>query len=253
MFFDSHAHLDEDCFQPDFDEILANMRENGVTNLMNIGFDLASSERSIRLSEQYDWIYAAIGSHPDDAAQVDGARIEAYRKLAQNPQVKAIGEIGLDYHYEDPVREVQKEALRMQLSLARELDLPVVIHEREAHGDAMEILKDFPTVCGVFHCFSGSVELARELVKRGWYIGLTGVVTFKNARKAVEVAQSVPLERLVIETDCPYMAPVPYRGKRNDPSYVPLVAQKIAALRGLTAEEVGTATAENAKRLFRIA
>lgn len=253
MFFDSHAHLDEDCFQPDFDEILANMRENGVTNLMNIGFDLASSERSIRLSEQYDWIYAAIGSHPDDAAQVDGARIEAYRRLAKHPRVKAIGEIGLDYHYEDPVREVQKEAFRMQLELARELDLPVVVHEREAHGDAMEILKDFPTVRGVFHCFSGSVELARELVKRGWYIGLTGVVTFKNARKAVEVAQSVPLERLVIETDCPYMAPVPYRGKRNDPSYVPLVAQKIAELRGLTAEEVGTATAENAKRLFRIA
>lgn len=253
MFFDSHAHLDEDCFQPDFAEILEKMRENGVSNMMNIGFDLASSERSIQLAERYDWVYAAIGSHPDDAAQVDDARIEQYRKLAKHPRVKAIGEIGLDYHYEDPVREIQQKAFRLQLELARELDLPAVIHEREAHGDAMEILKDFPTVRGVFHCFSGSVELAKELVKRGWYIGLTGVVTFKNARKAVEVAQSVPLERLLIETDCPYMAPVPYRGKRNDPSFVPLVAQKIAELRGLSLEEVGRATAENAKRVFRIA
>lgn len=252
MFFDSHAHLDEDCFQPDFAEILARMRQNGVTNMMNIGFDLASSERSIQLAERYDWIYAAIGSHPDDAAQVDEARIEDYRRLAKNPRVKAIGEIGLDYHYEDPVREVQKRAFRMQLALARELDLPVVVHEREAHGDAMEILKDFPDVRGVFHCFSGSVELARELVKRGWYIGLTGVVTFKNARKAVEVAQSVPLERLLIETDCPYMAPVPHRGKRNDPSFVPLVAQKIAELRGIPVEEVGRATAENARNVLGI-
>ena len=166
--------------------------------------------------------------------------------------MKAIGEIGLDYHYEDVPREVQKQAFRMQMALARELDLPVVVHEREAHEDGLRIVDEFPGVKGVFHCYSGSLEMAKELVKRGWYIGFTGVVTFKNARKAVEVAESIPLDRILIETDCPYMAPEPYRGRRNDPSLVPFVAAKIAQLRGLTPEEVGKATGENARRLFCI-
>lgn len=252
MFFDSHAHLDEDCFQADFDEILARMRENRVTRMMNVGCDEPSSVRSVALAEHYPWIYAAVGSHPDDAASVNEALIGRYRALTQNPRVRAVGEIGLDYHYEDVPRAVQKVAFRMQLTLAEEVCLPVIVHEREAHGDALEILSDFPDLTGVFHCFSGSVELARELVRRGWYIGLTGVVTFKNARKAVEVAQEIPLDRLLIETDCPYMSPEPYRGRRNDPSFVPLVAEKIAALRGLPVEEVARATCENAVRLFRL-
>ena len=252
MFFDSHAHLDEECFQADFDEILARMRENGVDGMMNVGCDEPSSRRCVAMAERFDWVFAAVGSHPDDAASVDAALLERYRELCQNPRVRAVGEIGLDYHYEDVPREVQRPAFRMQLALARELGLPVIVHEREAHGDALDILADFPDVTGVFHCFSGSVEMARELVRRGWYIGLTGVVTFKNARKAVEVAQDVPLDRLLIETDCPYMSPEPYRGRRNDPSYVPLVAEKIAALRGLSVEAVAEATRSNAIRLFRL-
>ena len=252
MYFDSHAHLDDARFQPDFDDILARMRENGVTGMMNIGCDLPSSERSVALAERYDWIWAAVGSHPDDAAQVDEARIEEYRALCEDPRVKAIGEIGLDYHYEDPPRDVQQRAFRMQMKLAQELSLPVVIHEREAHEDGMRIISDFPDVTGVFHCFSGSYEMAKELVKRGWYIGFTGVVTFKNARKAVEVAEKIPLDRILIETDCPYMAPEPFRGCRNDPSLVPFVAKKIAALRGISAEAAAAATAETASRLFRI-
>ena len=250
MYFDSHAHLDDTRFEKDFDAILARMRENGVTGMMNIGCDLPSSERSVALAERFDWIWAAVGSHPDDADQVDEARILMYRKLARHSRVKAIGEIGLDYHYEDILRDVQQHAFRLQMALAEELELPVVIHEREAHGDALTIIDEYPSVKGVFHCFSGSPELANELVRRGWYIGFTGVVTFKNARKAVETAKSIPLNRILIETDCPYMAPEPYRGRRNDPSYVPLVAQKIAELRGLPAATVAQATWDNARKLF---
>lgn len=252
MYFDSHAHLDDARFETDFDEILARMRQNGVTAMMNIGCDLLSSENSVRMAEKFDWVWAAVGSHPDDADHVDEARIAVYRKLCENPRVKAIGEIGLDYHYEDIPREIQKKAFWMQMQLAKELDLPVVVHEREAHEDGLKIVDEFPEVKGVFHCYSGSLEMAKELSRRGWYIGFTGVVTFKNARKAVEVAQSIPLERILIETDCPYMAPEPFRGRRNDPSLVPYVAAKIASLRDLTPEEVGKATSENAKRLFRI-
>ena len=163
MYFDSHAHLDEACFAEDFEEILARMAQDQVRGMMNIGCDLPSSERSIRLAERYDWIWAAVGSHPDDADQVDEARILMYRKLARHPRVKAIGEIGLDYHYEDIPRDVQQHAFRLQMALAEELELPVVIHEREAHGDALTIIDEYPSVKGVFHCFSGSPELANEL------------------------------------------------------------------------------------------
>ena len=250
MYFDSHAHLTEDCFAQDFDSIVENMKAASVTGMMEIGFDLPSSEKAVQLAERFSWVHAAVGSHPDDAAQVDEARIAVYRELCKNPRVKAIGEIGLDYHYEDVPRDVQQHAMRLQLALAEELELPVVIHEREAHGDALTIIDEYPSVKGVFHCFSGSPELANELVRRGWYIGFTGVVTFKNARKAVETAKSIPLGRILIETDCPYMAPEPYRGRRNDPSYVPLVAQKIAELRGLPAATVAQATWDNARKLF---
>ena len=252
MYFDSHAHLTEDCFAQDFDTVVDNMKAASVTGMMEIGFDLPSSEKAVQLAERFDWVHAAVGSHPDDAEQVNEARIAVYRRLCRNPRVKAIGEIGLDYHYEEPGREVQKRAFRMQLALAQELSMPVVIHEREAHEDGLRILEEFPTLRGVFHCFSGSYEMAKELIKRGWYIGFTGVVTFKNARKAVETAANIPLDRILIETDCPYMAPEPFRGRRCDPSLVPYVAKKIADLRGLSPESVAAATAENAKRCFRI-
>lgn len=193
MYFDSHAHLDDARFEADFDEILAHMRENGVTAMMNIGCDLPSSENSVRLAETYPWVWAAVGSHRTMRTHVNEARIAVYRKMCKNPRVKAIGEIGLDYHYEDVPRDVQKTAFRMQMALAQELSLPVVVHEREAHEDGLRIVDEFPGVKGVFHCYSGSLEMAKELVKRGWYIGFTGVVTFKNARKAVEVAEEYPL------------------------------------------------------------
>lgn len=252
QFFDSHAHLDEACFDADRAEIFRELPEKGVVNILNIGCDQAASERSVKLAEQYPFVYAAVGSHPDDADHVDDRRIAVYRELAQHEKVRAIGEIGLDYHYEDVPREIQQNAFRMQMALARELNLPVVIHEREAHEDGLAIVKEFPEVTGVFHCFSGSSEFAKELIKRGYYIGFTGVITFKNARKAVEVAEMLPLDRILIETDCPYMAPEPYRGRRNDSRFVPLMAQKIAEIKGLSVEEVAQATTENAKRLFRI-
>lgn len=252
MYFDSHTHLTEDCFAQDFDAIVENMRAASVTGMMEIGYDLPSSEKAVQLANRFDWVYAAVGSHPDDAEQVDEARIAVYRELCKDPRVKAIGEIGLDYHYEEPGREIQQRAFRMQLELAQELRLPVVIHERKAHEDGLRILDEFPDVTGVFHCFSGSYEMAKKLVKRGWYIGFTGVVTFKNAHKAVEVAEKIPLDRILIETDCPYMAPEPYRGRRNDPSLVPYVAKKIAELRGISEEEVAHATEENVRRCFRL-
>ena len=252
MYFDSHAHLDDRAFRDDREEILDGLTDAGVGYLMNIGCDLPSSLRSIDLAHRFPFIWAAVGSHPDDAAQVNNVRIALYRQMCSDERVKAIGEIGLDYHYEDPPREIQLPAFRKQLELAAELDLPVIVHEREAHADGMELIREFPTVTGVFHCYSGAVEMAKELVSRGGYIGFTGVITFKNARKAVEVAQTIPLDRILIETDCPYMAPEPHRGRRNDSRYVPLVAAKLAELRGVTPEEMGEITTENAKRLFRI-
>ena len=220
---------------------------------MNPGCSLASSRAASRLSQEYDYIYAAVGSHPDAADEVDEAVLEEYRKLCKlNPKIKAIGEIGLDYHYEDIPREIQQRAFRVQLELARELDLPVIVHEREAHEDGLKIIAEFPEVTGVFHCYSGSAEMAKLLVERGWYIGFTGVLTFKNARKAVEVAQSIPLERIVLETDCPYMSPEPFRGKRNDPSRLCYMAEKLAQLRSLPLESIHEITVENGKRLYRI-
>lgn len=252
MYFDSHAHLDDARFDNDREEIFATLQDAEVGLILNVGCDLASSERSVALAERYPFVYAAVGSHPDDADSVDGRLLDRYRALAAHPKVKAIGEIGLDYHYEDVPRARQIIAFEQQLELAEALSLPVIVHEREAHGDAMDIVRRHPDVRGVFHCFSGSKELALWLAERGWYIGFTGVLTFKNARKAVEAASALPLDRILIETDCPYMAPEPYRGRRNDSRYVPQVAKKLAALRGLTAEEAGSLTTENARRLFGI-
>lgn len=252
MYFDSHSHMDDRRFDGDREEIINDLKNHGVGLLMNVGCDLPSSERSVALAEQYPFVYAAVGSHPDDADHVNGKLLDRYRSLAMHEKVRAIGEIGLDYHYEDVPRAQQIIAFEQQLELAEALKLPVIVHEREAHGDAMEIVKRHPEVRGVFHCFSGSKELALWLVERGWYIGFTGVVTFKNARRAVEAVQALPLERILIETDCPYMAPEPYRGRRNDSRYVPLVAARIAELKGISPEEAGSITTENAKRLFAI-
>ena len=253
MLFDTHVHMNDPAFDIDRDELIRSFPENGVHLAMNVGCSLASSHDAIALAETYPHIYAAVGSHPDSADEVNDEVIEEYRKLCKlHPKVKAIGEIGLDYYYEDIPRDVQKKAFIAQLELAKELDMPVVVHERDAHDDGMTIIKQFPTVKGVFHCYSGSAEMARQLVKLGWYIGFTGVLTFKNARKAVETAQSIPLDRIVIETDCPFMSPEPFRGKRNDPTRVYRMAEKLAELRGISVEEAQAITFENGKRLYRI-
>ena len=253
MLFDTHAHLDDRAFDEDREQLLSGLAARGTSLVMNPGCSLESSENAVALANRYPWIYAAVGSHPDVADEVNDAVLERYRRLAaENPKVKAIGEIGIDYHYEDIPRELQLKAFRMQMALARQLGLPVIVHEREAHEDGMKVVDEFPEVTGVFHCYSGSAEMAKWLVDRGWYIGFTGVLTFKNARKAIETAQSIPLERIVLETDCPYMAPVPFRGKRNDPGYLCYMAEKLAQIRGLSVKEIGHITAENGKRLYRI-
>ena len=252
MLFDTHAHMDADAFDADRQELMAALPGQGISLVMNPGCSLESSLDAIALAERYDFVYAAVGSHPDVADEVDDDLIARYRALCKHPKVKAIGEIGLDYHYEDIPRDIQQRAFRLQMELARELDLPVIVHEREAHEDGLRIVDEFPTVKGVFHCYSGSLEMAKELIKRGWYIGFTGVLTFKNARKAIEVAAGIPLERIVIETDCPYMAPVPFRGKRNDPGLLCHMAEKLAEIRGITTEEAARITLENGKRLYRM-
>ena len=253
MIFDTHAHMDDRAFDEDRESLLSRLRGEGIAFLMNPGCSLASSRAAIDLANRYDFLYAAVGSHPDAADEVNEEVLEAYRRLcAENPKVKAIGEIGLDYHYEDIPRDIQKRAFRAQMALAQELGLPVIVHEREAHEDGMKIVEEFPDVTGVFHCYSGSLEMAKWLIARGWYIGFGGVLTFKNARKAVEVAEFIPLERIVLETDCPYMAPEPFRGRRNDPGKLYRVAEKLSALRGMTVEEVQAVTLENGKALYRM-
>ena len=252
MLFDTHAHLNDPAFDPDREELMAGLAEKGIGLVMNAGCSLESSRDIVAMTERWPWLYGSVGSHPDSADEVNEEVIEEYRKLCRHEKIKAIGEIGLDYYYEDIPREIQKNAFRMQMALAKELDMPVIVHEREAHDDGMRIVKEFPGVTGVFHCYSGSAEMARQLVNMGWYIGFTGVLTFKNARKAVETAASIPLDRIVLETDCPFMAPEPFRGKRNDPGYLPKMAEKLAQIRGISVDEAVAATTENAKRLYRI-
>ena len=253
MLFDTHAHMDDRAFDTDREELLSDLPNHGLTLVMNPGCSLESSRNAVRLAKEYDYIYAAVGSHPDAADEVNDAVLAEYRELCKlNAKVKAVGEIGLDYHYEDIPREIQLKAFRAQMELARELDLPVIVHERDAHEDGMAVVRDFPEVTGVFHCYSGSAEMARQLVDKGWYIGFTGVLTFKNARKAIEVASSIPLDRIVLETDCPYMAPEPFRGRRNDPGKLYRMAEKLAEIRGLSVEEIQSVTVENGRKLYRI-
>ena len=253
MLFDTHAHMDDRAFDEDREVLLARPPEQGIGLLMNPGCSLASSRDAVALAARYDYIYAAVGSHPDAADEVTPAVLDEYRMLCKrNPKVRAIGEIGLDYHYEDVPRQRQQEAFRAQMGLAAELTLPVIVHEREAHEDGMRIVEEFPSVKGVFHCYSGSAEMAKWLVSRGWYIGFTGVLTFKNARKAVETAASIPLDRIVLETDCPYMSPEPFRGRRNDPGRLYRMAEALAQIRDLPVEKIHEITMENGKRLYRI-
>ena len=252
MLFDTHAHLNDTAFDQDREELIAGLKDKGVGFVMNAGCSLQSSKECIALAEKYPFLYASVGSHPDAADEVCEELMETYLQMSRHPKVKAIGEIGLDYYYEDFDRQIQLRAFRMQMELARAADLPVIVHERDAHGDGMEVVREFPDVTGVFHCYSGEAEMARQLVEKGWYIGFTGVLTFKNARKAVETAQAIPIERIVLETDCPYMSPEPYRGRRNDPGRLIHMAEKLAQIRNLPVEEIIKITTENAKRLYRI-
>ena len=253
MLFDTHAHLDDAAFDEDRGALLASLPEQDLRLVMDPGCSLEASRHAAALAAEYDYIYAAVGSHPDAANEVNDEVLEQYRILCQeNPKVKAIGEIGLDYHYEDNPRSVQQEAFRRQLALAQELDLPVIVHDREAHQDCLNIIAEFPAVKGVFHCFSGSAEMAKQLTAMGWYVGFTGVITFKNARRAVEAAAAAPIDRIVIATDSPYMSPEPFRGKRNDSSKLYRMAEKLAEIRGLPLEEIHRITVENGKRLYRM-
>ena len=253
MLFDTHAHMDDHAYDEDRQQLLENLPGQGLELVMNPGCSLESSRNVDKLTREYDFLYGAVGSHPDVADEVNEAVLDEYRMLCkQNSKIKAIGEIGLDYHYEDIPRDIQKQAFRMQMELARELNLPVIVHERDAHEDGMKIVEEFPEITGVFHCYSGSYEMARWLIDRGWYIGFTGVLTFKNARKAVDVASRIPLDRLLLETDCPYMSPEPFRGKRNDPGKLYRMAERLAELRGLSLEEIHAITLENGKQLYRI-
>ncbi len=254
MYFDTHAHLTDEAFDGDRDIIIDAVFENGVQLVMNSSCDEKSSREAVALADKYPFIYASVGWHPEDAAGFSDASLALIRTWAKQPKVRAIGEIGLDYHYEDAApRELQRTVLERQMQLAQELKMPVVIHDREAHADCMELVRRYPEVTGEFHCYSGSAEMARELLDRGWYLGFTGVITFKNARRALEVLEMCPLDRILIETDCPYMAPAPHRGERNDPRFLPLMAAKVAEVKSLTLDEAARLTTENGKRFFGIA
>lgn len=255
MLFDSHAHLNDERFDEDRDQLIAYLRENDVDLVVNPGADMETSKTAIDLAKKYDFIYAAVGVHPHDVEHMTEDDIETLKKWArENDKVVAIGEIGLDYYYDLSPRDLQKKWFIRQIQLANELGLPFIVHDRDAHGDTFEIIKKYkaPETGCVLHCYSGELDLAKEYVKMGCYISIPGTVTFKNNRKTVNVAKNIPLEWMFIETDSPYMAPAPNRGKRNDPSMVKYVAQKIALERGISYEEVCRVTKENAKRFFGI-
>lgn len=249
--FDTHAHYDSGGFNADRDEVLAALPAAGVGLVVDPGCELESSRAAVALAERYPFVYAAAGIHPSDCAGTGEAEFTALRALCGHEKVVAVGEIGLDYYWkENPPREFQQMVFRRQIELAIELDLPVIVHDREAHGDSLAVVLDYPEVRGVFHCFSGSPEMAEALLKRGWYLGFDGPITYKNAAKAPEVAAVTPLDRIVVETDSPYLTPVPFRGKRNDSRYLPYVIEKLAAWKGVTPEELTRITWENGLRLF---
>lgn len=251
--FDSHAHYDDRLYDEDREELFTHMfGTEGVTGVVTIGCDVKSSLNALQIAEQHPEIYAAVGFHPEYAEQVNPASLAEIEGLLQHPKAVALGEIGLDYHYETPPRDVQQEAFRAQLALAEKIGCPVIVHDREAHGDLLTILREFPAVRGVVHSYSGSAEMAKVLLAMGWYISFSGVVTFKNARQAVEVAEMVPADRFLTETDAPYLTPVPFRGKRNDSGRMRYTVQKLAEIRQVPFETVEKQAEENARRLFRI-
>ncbi len=250
---DSHAHLCDEAFDPDRDEVIDRAAGAGLTTIMDVGYDLDSSGRAAALAGRRQEVQAAVGISPHDAAKASGDYLDQLAELAKNPRVVAIGEIGLDFYYDLSPRDRQREVFHDQLELADQLGLPVIIHDRDAHGEILDILRsrrgtEYPA--GVLHCFSGSLEMARECIKMGFFLSVAGPVTFHNARRLAQTVAELPLERLLVETDCPYLTPVPYRGKRNEPANVALVAAKIAEIKGLPADEVARITAENAAALF---
>ena len=252
MYFDTHAHYDDRRFDEDRDAILSSMQDAGVSLILNASSGLRSSRLSIEMAEKYPFIYAAIGVHPHDSKEMDDNSVMELEKLLQHPKAKAVGEVGLDYHYDFSPRDVQKKRFREQLELARRVQKPVVVHERESLQDTMSIIREYRDLSGVVHCFSGSWETAKTILDMGWYLSFTGVITFKNARKALEVVEKAPHDRIMIETDCPYLAPEPMRGKRNSSLYVRYVSEKIAQIRGITPEESAALTMQNGMRFFGI-
>lgn len=254
MLFDTHAHYDDDKFNEDRHDVIMRAHESGVAYILNAASNMASAAESITLADTYAFMYAAVGVHPHNVDEMNEETISSIAKMALKPRVVAIGEIGLDYYYDTQPRDIQKYWFSRQIDLARELKLPVIVHDRDAHEDALNIIKahDAKAVGGVFHCFTGSVEMAKDLINNNFYISIGGPVTFKNARKTIEVVKCIPDDRLLIETDCPYLTPEPHRGKRNDSGYVRLIAEKIAEIKGIAFEKVAEITTKNAKVLFNI-
>ena len=255
MLFDTHAHYDDKRFDPDRDELLASLPAHDIGLILNPGCDVETSRKAVSYAQKYAFVYAAVGIHPENINESWNNDLSVIQELAQTePKVRAVGEIGLDYYWEkdEHARARQQVVFARQMELARELDMPVIVHDRDAHGDCMEITRRYPEVRGVYHCYAGSVEMARELLRLGYYLSFTGVITFKNARRAIEVIREVPIDRLMIETDAPYMAPEPFRGRRNSSLYVYRMAETIAEIKGMSVEEVECITTENGKRLFAI-
>ena len=252
MYFDTHAHYDSSKFVEDRDEVIRAAYESGVSLIVDPGDTLERSKNTVALAEQYNFIYAAVGVHPEEFETWTDDTVDRLRELAGNPKVVAIGEIGLDYYWDKSHTELQKQMFRTQIELALELNLPIIVHDREAHGDCFSIVCDYPALRGVFHCYSGSAEMAKELLKRGWYLGFDGPITYKNNVKAMEVLAVTPLDRIVLETDSPYLSPVPNRGKRNDSRNLPYIAAVVAREKGISVEDAAAITFENGKRLYGI-
>ena len=254
LLIDTHAHLDSSRFNKDRAEVIKNARASAVSYIVNIGADLKSSRYSVKLAREYPFIFATVGIHPHDAISLDANVLAELEKLAGEEKVVAIGEIGLDYYYDHSPRDIQRAAFIDQLVLAKKLNLPIVVHSREAEEDTMNILKEHYRQggTGILHCFSGSLKMAREALELGFYLAFGGIVTFKNAGGLLEVLEELPLDRILLETDCPYLSPVPYRGKRNEPAYLPYVAEKIGEIKGVSLEEVAEITTANAIRVYNL-
>lgn len=252
MYFDTHAHYDDSAFDPDRDTLLASLAGEGVELVVNPGCDETSSRAAVELSERWPFVYSAVGIHPEELAKAEPTALAAVRELAQHPKCVAIGEIGLDYYWDDTHKPEQRALFDAQLRLARELDKPVIVHDREAHADAFEAVCAVEGVRGVFHCYSGSAEMAKELLKRGWYLGFDGPITYKNARRALEVLEICPLDRILIETDSPYLSPVPMRGRRNYSGNLKYICEKIAEVKAVSPEAAAEITLRNGKTLFNI-